>query len=105
MTRSDGNCSRSPSATNLRARGAGWFVAGMLVGGAVMWAVLLTILPTPQPRPQPRLDPLSTPITDYPWTALPEPSFPMPPYAHHLKGVTVVLDPGHIGQRDPGGPE
>jgi len=29
--------------------------------------------------------------------------FPIPAYARFLEGVTIVLDPGHIGQRDPGG--
>jgi N-acetylmuramoyl-L-alanine amidase len=48
-------------------------------------------------------DPLKTRPQDYPWTAQPEPAFPIPPYARFLAGVQIVLDPGHVGQRDPGG--
>ncbi len=37
------------------------------------------------------------------WADLPEAAFPIPPYARFLKGVKIVLDPGHVGQYDPGG--
>lgn len=68
-----------------------------------MWAALLWHQNTPQPSFGTRPDPLRTPATAYRWAELPEPSFPLPPYAEYLKGVKIVLDPGHIGQRDPGG--
>lgn len=48
-------------------------------------------------------DPLTTPATAYDWTRLPVPEFPIPPYARFLKGVVIVIDPGHVGQRDRGG--
>jgi N-acetylmuramoyl-L-alanine amidase len=74
---------------------------GGLVGAALVWVLLtrrsaLTPLPT-------RPDPLTTHPQGYRWTDLPEPDFPVPPYARFLKDVTIVLDPGHVGQRDPGG--
>ncbi len=43
-------------------------------------------------------DPLKTTPESYEWTAQPDPYFPVPPYARYLKGLTIVLDPGHIGQ-------
>ncbi len=45
-------------------------------------------------------DPRATPPGSYSWTAQPTPQFPIPPYAKFLKEATVVLDPGHVGQRD-----
>lgn len=48
-------------------------------------------------------DPLSTSAMGYDWTRLPAPEFPVPPYARFLKGVVIVIDPGHVGQRDRGG--
>lgn len=49
-----------------------------------------------------RPSPLAAPA-EFSWTRLPDYDFPIPPYARFLKGVTIVLDPGHVGQRDPGG--
>lgn len=49
------------------------------------------------------LDPVSTPPTAYDWSAQPEPAFPIPAYAQFLSDVLLVIDPGHVGQRDPGG--
>jgi N-acetylmuramoyl-L-alanine amidase len=46
------------------------------------------------------LDPLRTPPQKYDWTRQPPPEFPIPPYARFLSGVLIVLDPGHVGQRD-----
>lgn len=48
-------------------------------------------------------DPVYMPAERYDWTRQPEATFPIPPYAAHLRGVRIVLDPGHVGQRDPGG--
>ena len=41
------------------------------------------------------LDPHTTPPEGYDWTRLSEPAFPLPPYATYLRGVKLVLDPGH----------
>jgi len=32
------------------------------------------------------------------WSTLPNADFPIPPFAEHLKGVRIVLDPGHGGR-------
>jgi N-acetylmuramoyl-L-alanine amidase len=74
---------------------------GGLLGAALVW-VLLTRHTNLPPLPA-RLDPLTTPPQDYRWIDLPAPEFPVPPYARFLKGATIVLDPGHVGQHDPGG--
>lgn len=50
-----------------------------------------------------RLDPVGTPPHRFDWTRLPDPDFPLPPYARYLAGVKIVLDPGHVGQTDRGG--
>ncbi|MEW6254065.1 MAG: N-acetylmuramoyl-L-alanine amidase, partial [Planctomycetota bacterium] len=49
------------------------------------------------------LDPLTAPPAAFAWTDLPDATFPIPPYAQFLAGVRLVLDPGHVGQRDRGG--
>ncbi len=77
-------------------------VAGVVVGVAGLGLAQrvargrLPVLPGPP-------DPLRTPPRAYAWTEPPPPAFPIPPYARFLKGVSIVLDPGHVGQRDPGG--
>lgn len=43
-------------------------------------------------------DPVKSSAADYDWVAQPDPTFPLPPYSRYLKGLTIVLDPGHIGQ-------
>jgi N-acetylmuramoyl-L-alanine amidase len=43
---------------------------------------------------------VTTPARSYAWTARPEPAFPIPPYAKYLRGVKIVLDPGHGGHAD-----
>lgn len=48
-------------------------------------------------------DPLNTAALEYVWADQPAPLFPVPPYARHLRNVRIVLDPGHVGQRDKGG--
>lgn len=45
-------------------------------------------------------DPLLTPPSGYEWTRQPAPYFAIPPFAEHLRGVKIVLDPGHVGQRE-----
>ncbi len=76
-------------------------VVGGLLGGCAAW---LALRERPAPaatagRPAPR----RTPSEEFRWTDVPAPDFPIPPYARFLKDVVVVLDPGHVGQRDPGG--
>lgn len=78
------------------------YLVGALVGGAAFALVFLLSGERGEPRSAAR-DPLRTAPGEYAWAALPEPAFPIPPYARFLKGVKIVLDPGHVGQRDPGG--
>jgi N-acetylmuramoyl-L-alanine amidase len=87
-------------------RSKGWrdtlfFALGALVGGVTIGLALW--LSRPDPRPAAAADHVHQSPDAYRWTDQPEPSFPIPPYARFLKDVTVVLDPGHVGQRDRGG--
>ncbi len=78
-------------------------VLGALLGACILGGVIWVggrLRERTLPRP---LHPLKTRPQDYPWTAQPEPAFPIPPYARYLAGVRIILDPGHVGQRDPGG--
>ena len=80
------------------------FIAGIALGAAVAVAlrghpIVRTVSFSLPGVP----DPVSTPALDYAWSEQPAPLFPIPPYARHLKNVRIVLDPGHIGQRDKGG--
>lgn len=82
-------------------RGALLVVLGAIAGGALAWRLAprgdappaYTLLP-PGAIP----DPLRTPAGAYRWTDPPPPLFPIPPYARHLDGVLIVLDPGHGGR-------
>lgn len=74
--------------------------AGLLFHYQPRW---LTEWLYPRPRTALEVDPLRTPPSAYFWNEQPPAAFPVPPYARFLKGVTIVLDPGHVGQRDPGG--
>jgi N-acetylmuramoyl-L-alanine amidase len=79
------------------------FVGGFLVGGVFMWFVRPQVAP-PTPRPAEQgPDPARAPASAYDWTVHPEPHFAIPAYAQFLEGVTIVVDPGHVGQRDRGG--
>jgi N-acetylmuramoyl-L-alanine amidase len=78
------------------------FAAGLTVGGLLI-GVLVWSLSAPAPRSQWSPDPLSTAPEGYDWSVKPAPEFPIPPYARFLEEATIVIDPGHIGQRDPGG--
>lgn len=73
-----------------------------LLGAALMWVGLRLGAPRPAAAPS-RPDPVSAAPEEFSWTALPEAAFPLPPYARFLRGVRIVLDPGHVGQRDPTG--
>lgn len=83
------------------------FTLGLLLGGVIVGAALWLMVWVgwwPQtPQPKAHLDPLTAAPQDYAWSEQPEPAFPLPPYARFLAGVKIVLDPGHVGQRDPGG--
>lgn len=72
-----------------------WLLLGAAIGGASVWFVVRGTRPDPPP---PAIDPLTTPPTQFDWTAAPPPQFPLPPYARYLKGVSIVLDPGHGGR-------
>ncbi len=93
---------RSKRRTNSRGgRSRRWvFVAGLLLGGATIWW-LPRIGCRSADGPPADADVLVG--LDDSWTVLPKPDSPIPPYAAFLKGVTIVLDPGHVGQIDPGG--
>jgi N-acetylmuramoyl-L-alanine amidase len=83
------------------------FVCGALLGGALVWMVLgrvggaLNVIVRPTAG-RPALDPLTTPPQQYDWLLHPDAEFPIPPYAQHLRNVKIVLDPGHVGQKDRG---
>jgi N-acetylmuramoyl-L-alanine amidase len=51
----------------------------------------------------PTVDPLHGSPSDFEWSARPAPAFPLPPYARFLKGVQIVIDPGHGGRADRAG--
>lgn len=79
------------------------YLVGALAGGVLVWGGLsLGRSPGSGPLSQ-QPNPLKTRPQDYEWSMQPEPAFPIPPYARFLSGVKIVLDPGHVGQRDPGG--
>ncbi|MBW7907107.1 MAG: N-acetylmuramoyl-L-alanine amidase [Phycisphaerae bacterium] len=77
------------------------------LAAAAMGAGLVSLLAlrsaTPEPRGRPGPDPLRAGPAEFAWREHPPASFPIPPYARHLSGVKVVLDPGHVGQIDKGG--
>jgi N-acetylmuramoyl-L-alanine amidase len=73
--------------------------------GAGWLGVRLGCLPDPTPRSlvingREIPDPLATPPERYAWTAQPDPAFPVPPYARFLRDLTIVVDPGHVGQTE-----
>lgn len=85
-------------------------LVGLFVTGAALGAIVSAVVVRSwtQHHPAPVVfpgvpDPIATPPAAYAWTEAPAPLFPIPPYARHLDGVRIVLDPGHIGQRDKGG--
>jgi len=79
-------------------------VVAAIVGGVGVWTLLrpqtlYRVVEVARGRP----NPLQASPADYAWTQPPEVDFAIPPYARFLKGVKIVLDPGHVGQKDPGG--
>lgn len=77
------------------------FITGLVLGATLCASGLYAWRAAP--REPVTADPVRTPAEAYRWDVLPAPAFPIPPYAKFLNGVRVVLDPGHVGQRDPGG--
>ncbi|MCK4343447.1 MAG: N-acetylmuramoyl-L-alanine amidase [Phycisphaerae bacterium] len=76
------------------------YFLGALLGGVAVWLLMSggeRMAQAPPVSP----DALAPPA-DFVWSEHPEPDFPIPPHARFLKDVKIVLDPGHIGQRDPG---
>lgn len=49
---------------------------------------------------EPIADPVNAPPSAFAWRSLPEPDFPIPPYAQFLSEARIVLDPGHGGRKD-----
>ncbi len=78
------------------------YLVGALVGGLLTWLVTSSGN-GPNATLAKRPDPVNSKPQEYAWTDQPEPAFPIPPYARFLSAVNIVLDPGHVGQRDPGG--
>ena len=76
------------------------FLLGLVAGAALLAAVVWLLKPEPVPTGP---DPLRSAPGRFAWGNLPQAAFPIPPYAKHLAGVCIVIDPGHVGQRDPGG--
>jgi N-acetylmuramoyl-L-alanine amidase len=80
-------------------------ISGALGVGAGWLAVRVGWLPGPVARSiivngRELPDPIATPPERYEWSAQPEPMFPIPPYARYLRDLTIVIDPGHIGQSE-----
>jgi len=79
------------------------YLLGALAGGLLVW-VGLTVRSGREADPTRHYPPAAkSPPGSDPWRALPPPEFPLPPFARHLRDVKIVVDPGHVGQRDPGG--
>ncbi|MBL8878258.1 MAG: N-acetylmuramoyl-L-alanine amidase [Phycisphaerales bacterium] len=47
-------------------------------------------------------DPLRAAPGAFAWSQLPVAEFPIPPYAKFLRDIVIVIDPGHVGQKDRG---
>ncbi len=73
------------------------YVLAAVLGGVVVWLGMWALRPAPGPLSP---DPLRGSFSDYDWSAQPAPAFSLPPYARFLKGLTIVLDPGHGGRGD-----
>ena len=81
----------SPIATVFR------YVLATVAGGVVVWYVMAWRAgSTDGSRP----DPLRAAASEFAWGELPEPEFPIPPYARFLGGVRIVIDAGHGGHAD-----
>jgi N-acetylmuramoyl-L-alanine amidase len=82
------------------------FVVTAAVASFITWATTRPGFGPVQPNPAAataapgKLDPASSRPDQYDWTHLPDPSFPIPPYAKFLQDVAIVVDPGHVGQSE-----
>lgn len=72
----------------------------LLVGAGGAWAYFRSAGPAIKHAGP---DPLTAQPAAYTWAQLPDAEFPIPPYARFLKDVVIVIDPGHVGQKDRGG--
>lgn len=78
--------------------------------GATLIAAWMGRSPSGGAAPQPSAaadhsNAVHAPPTAFAWNDPPAPSFAIPPFASHLKGLTIVLDPGHVGQTEKGKPK
>lgn len=84
-------------------------IAAMMLGGALVAAwVANTPRAASAPRPAGAPDlsnAVNAPPAAFAWNDQPAPSFAIPPFAAHLRGLTIVLDPGHVGQTEKGKPK
>lgn len=64
-------------------------VTGLYLASEAQWLArgAAAVLPAPD-----------APAADFAWRVQPAPAFPIPPYARHLDGVRIVVDPGHGGR-------
>ncbi len=80
------------------------FIAGACLGAlSVAWMLTGWLAAVPRSKPNPALDAARAAPDAWNWTDQPAAAFPVPPYARFLQDVRVMLDPGHVGQRDRGG--
>ena len=79
----------------------GWLIVGSYVAAAVLGAVgMWRLMSWAETEPVVGPDPLTAGPAAFDWSQLPAAEFPLPPYAKHLHGVLIVLDPGHGGRAD-----
>lgn len=81
------------SAKAAAVRLVGPYVLSAALGGLAVWYFMATPTPDNSSRASVRHT-----LSRSAWTTPPEPEFPLPPYAHFLEGVRIVLDPGHGGR-------
>lgn len=98
---------RNPLARELRLLAGHWVTlaivatAALAAGASGAWWFLTSTGRVERHAGGP--DPLSTQPHAFSWSQLPPAEFPIPPYAKYLKDVVIVIDPGHVGQKDRGG--
>lgn len=94
---------RRPSRLGRSARPYVPYLVGALLGGSVVAIYTSTGRPRLAASPAPtRVDPLTAAPSAFEWTTHPPAEFPIPPYAAALRGVSIVIDPGHVGAKDYG---
>jgi N-acetylmuramoyl-L-alanine amidase len=78
-------------------------LAAAVAGAALVALLALRPVSPTVPEGVLRLDPVVAAPDAFAWGEHPPAAFPIPPFARHLAGVRIVLDPGHVGQVDKGG--